>query len=694
MKTPDLPPSVIERRAIVYVRQSTTGQVTDNLESQRSQYALVDVARAFGFRDIVTIDEDLGRSASGTVSRPGFESLVAQLCQGVVGAVFCLEASRLARNGRDWHHLLELCGLVGARVIDSDGAYDPSVPNDRLLLGLKGTMSEFELTLLRRRLVDGARAKAARGELRVAVPVGYRWTREHGLEMDPDLRVQEAIRTILSLFDRFESARKVLLYMRAQELLVPRPADGKHATPFQWTLPVYRSVLAVLQNPFYAGAYAYGKSDSRTKLAGGRLAKSHGHSRPMEKWSVLLRDHHAAYLDWAAFERNQERLRRNAFRCASGGPKSARGGRALLTGLLRCARCGRMLNVTYTGCRERLARYVCRTGQTTHGLRPCIHFSARRPDEVIANELLRVVEPLAIEATVTALRQIEERDQERVRALQLECEQARYDVQLAARRYEAVDPGNRLVASELEARWNVAIARLNECESRLAAFAQTPKVAPDVAPLERLARDLPAVWNATTTSMDIKQRLLRTLVEEILVDVDASKREIVLVIHWKGGQHSELRAPKPMSGEHSRRAPTAADQLIREMAGTWSDEHIAATLNRLGLRTEQAQTWTKQLVESGRCTAGIAAYPTAEDPCDWVTMRDAATHAGVSPYFIRVLILRGVLPAKQVVPDAPWQIRRADLETDAVRAAIAHRHSVPRPREARRDDATRRIPGT
>jgi hypothetical protein len=328
-----------------------------------------------------------------------------------------------------------------------------------------------------------------------------------------------------------------------------------------------------------------------------------------------------------------------------------------------------------------------------HGLRLCISFGARRPDEVLANELLRVVEPLAIEAAVTATRQIDERDRERVRALELECEQARYDVQLAARRYEAVDPGNRLVASELEARWTVAIARLKECEGRLASFAHAPRVAPDVATLAGLARDLPAVWHAATTLMDLKQRLLRTLVEEIVVDVDEPRREVVFVIHWKGGQHSELRTRKPASGEHTKRAPTAADQVIREMAGTWSDEHIAATLNRMGLRTGQAQTWTKHRVESYRRIADIAAYAPAANPREWVTLRDAATHAGVSQHFVRALITRGVLPAKQVVPDAPWQIRRADLDAEAVRAAIAHRRSVPRPREARRDDATRTIPG-
>jgi len=259
----ELAPTVINRRAIVYVRQSTGVQVQENLESQRRQYELADLARLYGFRDVRVIDEDLGRSASGAVDRPGFRSLVGQICEGAVGAVLCLEASRLARNGRDWHHLLELCGLVGAYVIDSDGVYDPSIPNDRLLLGLKGTMSEFELTLLRPRMLDAAVSKARRGELRISVPIGYVWTRELGLMMDPDRRVQDAVRSIFRLFDRFGSARQVLLHMRSEGLRFPRPADAKRPRPLMWSSPVYRNVLAVLQNPFYAGAYAYGKRARR-----------------------------------------------------------------------------------------------------------------------------------------------------------------------------------------------------------------------------------------------------------------------------------------------------------------------------------------------------------------------------------------------------------------------------------------------
>ncbi len=692
MRGGDLPDDVLQRRALIYVRQSTGAQVHDNLESQRRQYELADLARTYGFRDVVTIDEDLGRSASGLVARPGFDGLVAQLCQGAVGAVFCLEASRLARNGRDWHHVLELCGLVCARVIDLDGVYDPSVPNDRLLLGLKGTMSEFELTLMHRRLVEGAQAKAQRGEYRIPVPVGYLWTRETGLEMDPDRRVQEAIRTVYRLFDRFESAHQVLMYMVREGIPFPRPVNGKRQGPWEWRAPVYRNIITVLQNPFYAGAYAYGKSTHRTTLVEGRLTKTYGHDRPRAAWSVLLRDHHAGYITWDQFERNQAQLARNAFGKPAGGAKAGRGGRALLAGLLRCRRCGRMLSVAYNT-RGRVARYLCRIGHAMHGLAPCTGVGARRPDELVAREVLALVEPLAVEAALAAMDLAKEQATERRRALELECEQARYAVHLAQRRYEAVDPDNRLVASELEVRWNAALTHLRVCEARVAEPPATPESLPDREALLCLATDLRAAWDAPTADARVKQQLVRTLVEEIIVDVDTATCDIVLVIHWRGGQHSEVRARKPQPGEHRRRTADQAAAVIREMAGTWSDGHTAATLNRMGIRTGQGQTWTAERIESYRRSAGIRAYASARDPQHWMTMRDAAKYAGVSHHFMRTLIDRGVLPAKQVVPEAPWQIRRADLETAAVRAAIAGRHSTGRPREARRDDQTPMIPG-
>lgn len=691
----DLPSSVLERRAIVYVRQSTLIQVEENLESQRRQYELADRARELGFRDILVIDDDLGISASGTSARPGFESLVAQICEGIVGGVFCLEASRLARNGRDWHHLLELCGLVGARVFDVDGVYDPSHPNDRLLLGLKGTMSEFELTVMRRRLLDAALAKARRGELRFGVPVGLVWPPGGKIEMDPDRRIQDALRTVFRLFDRLGSARKVLLRMHADGLLFPRPADGKRLTRGQveWRLPAYRNIISVLQNPLYAGAYVYGRSEHRTTIVDGRAVKKYGHARPQDAWTVLLHDHHDGYISWEQYERNQDRIQKNAYGKPAGDAKSGRGGRALLSSLLRCRRCGRMLRVAYTG-HYAMPRYSCNVGRTMHGTAPCIGFGATRPDLVVARLLLDVVQPMAIEAAIMAERQASNRDDERRRALELERQQTEYEVQLARRRYESVDPGNRLVAAELEERWNGALARLRECEARLAAVRAAPSTAPDRACLVSLASNLEAAWNAANTAMSSKQRLVRTLIEEIIVDVDEESREIILMIHWRGGHHSEHRMKKPQPGEHTKSASVQADTVIREMAAKWNDEHVAATLNRMALTTGQGLTWTAKRVNSHRRNHGIAAYESKNKDGHCLTMSEAAAQLSVSHYAIRCLIQSGVLPARQVVKDAPWQIMADDLRLPEVQQALRARAGHHRPCRDSADERTLHLPGT
>ena len=299
MHAPDsLPRSVLTRKAVVYVRQSSPAQVRDNLESQRRQYGLVDLARLHGFKTVDVIDDDLGVSASGMAARPGFERLVAWLCAGDVGAVLCFDASRVARNGREWNHIVELCGLVEARVIDHDGVYDPRHPNDRLLLGMKGTISEFELGVLRARMHDARSSKAARGELRIPVPIGYVWDRQTGLGFDPDMRVQDAVRQIFARFRELGSGRRVLLALAEERFCFPRPSDGRTTVSFDWTPIRYRNVMSVLKNPFYAGAYAYGKTEQKTEIVDGRVRKSYGARKPMQEWEVLLKDHHEGYIDW------------------------------------------------------------------------------------------------------------------------------------------------------------------------------------------------------------------------------------------------------------------------------------------------------------------------------------------------------------------------------------------------------------
>ncbi len=668
MNSDALPPAVLQRKAVVYIRQSTQAQVEHNTESRRRQYELVEVARRRGFRTVEVIDDDLGRSASGMVARPGFEKLVAALCAGEIGAVLCFDASRLARNGRDWHHLLELCGLVEARVIDLDGVYDPCRPNDRLLLGMKGSISEFELGVIRARMVDAARAKARRGELRISVPIGYVWHRDMGLGFDPDIRLQKVIRLVFERFRQLGSARQAHLSLTAEGVFFPRPSDGKRLTSFDWRQIRYRNVIGLLKNPFYAGAYVYGKSEKRVELVDGRARKSYGHSKPPEAWDVLIHDHHEGYIDWTEYERNQTLLAANAYGRA-GGSKSGRGGRALLAGMLTCGRCGRGLAVAYTGAPPGRPTYRCDRPNLMLGLPRCLGFGGSRVDAAIASEILRVVEPMAIEAALEAERMHREGEAERRRVAELDLQQAEYDASLAERRYAACDPDNRLIAAQLEKHWEAALRRVEACRSRLVAM-DTPDPAVPVPDFAGLATDLAATWSAPGVTMRSRQQLIRTLVSDIIADVDDATREVVLTIHWRGGQHSQLRVRKPRTGEHGCQTPEQALAVMERMATRFSDADIAATLNRMGVRTGQDKTWTAHRVASIRKVRGIHAFRSAEKDGVWLTMREAAAKLGVTSHVVRRMIQNGILDAEQVVPGAPWQIRASDLEADHILDAL------------------------
>jgi len=659
-----LPAEVLRRKAVVYVRQSTQMQVQNNLESKRRQYDLVAEAQRRGFTQVEVIDDDLGRSASGMVARPGFDRFVAWLCAGEVGAVLCFDASRLAHNGRDWHHLLELCGLVETRVSDPDGVYDPCRPNDRLLLGMKDSISEFELGVLRARMFDAARAKAHRGELRISVQIGYIWHREMGLGLDPDLRLQETIRLIFERFRQLGSGRQVMLSLAADGVHFPRPSDGKKMVSFDWTPIRYRNVIAALKNPFYA----YGKSEKRTSLVDGRLRKTYKHGKPLDRWDVMLKKHHEAYIDWAEYERNQKQLAINAYGKVDGA-KSGRGGQALLAGMLCCGRCGRRLVVAYTGRGVPQAVYRCDRPNLQLAQPRCFTFGGRRPDEAIARELLRAVEPMAIEAALQAERRYMEVQVDQRRIVELELQQARYEAKLAERRYAACDPDNRLIAAQLEKSWEGALQRLLACEQRLNWVEQAQSSSrPDFA---GIAEDLAAAWSAPGVTMRARQQLLRTLVKDIVADVDDAAREVVLTIHWRGGQHSQVRVVKPRTDEHGCRTPGEALGVMRSMAGKWPTEHIAATLNRMGLPTGQAKTWTAHRVSSVRRVNDICAYRSAHKNGEWLTMSEAAARLGVNNHRIRRLIKEGLLHAEQVVSRAPYQIRASDLMNQTVIAAAA-----------------------
>jgi hypothetical protein len=585
-----------------------------------------------------------------------------------VGAVLCSDASRLARNGRDWHHLLELCGMAKARVIDTDGVYDPGRPNDRLLLGMKGSISEFELSVLRSRMLDARQSKASRGELRISVPVGYVWHRDTGLGLDPDRRLQEVIRSVFGRFHSLGSARQVLLSMTADGVHFPRPSEQGRLTSFEWAPIRYRNIITLLKNPFYAGVYVYGKSEKQTTLIDGRARRSYGRRKPFGTWDVMIKDHHEGYISWEEYERKQKQLAVNNYGFA-GGVKSGRGGRALLSGMMTCGRCGKRLSVVYTGNPQSRPVYRCQQANVM-GRPRCMIFSGPRVDAAIAQELLRVVEPMAIEAAFEAERMHRQQQEDRHRILALELEQARYEARLTERRYAACDPDNRLIAAQLEKSWEQALQRVKELEARQ--FVEQPQaieVAPDA--FANLTGELSTAWNAPKVSMRARQQLLRTLIADIVANVDDETREVILTIHWRGGQHSELRVRKPRTGEHGRTTAEDALEVVRSMAGRWSDEHIAATLNRVGLTTGQGNTWTAERVGAARRLHGIRAYRSAEKGSGWLTLREAANAVSVSSHVIRQLIAANILPAVQVVRGAPYQIRTDDLASPAVKAALA-----------------------
>lgn len=670
--TTKITPDHLSRGAVVYVRQSTMAQVTGNLESQRRQYDLAGAAKSAGFGSVTVIDQDLGRSGSGSMERPGFEKLVAMVCTGDVGAVYCIEASRLARNGRDWHHLIDLCALAGTLVVDPDGTYDPRLINDRLLLGLKGTMSEYELSLIRQRGLAARDAKVRRGEYRFALPPGLCWNEIGTIEIDPDEHMQEAIRLVFAKFRELGSARQVFLWLRAANVKMAVMRRNVDVCKMEWKAPAYHSVMQILHNPVYAGAYAFGRVGQRTSIVDGRSRKTNGHKKPRDEWSMLIYDHHPGYISWQEYEENQRLLLENAHMKKNCDRKSGRGGRALLTGLMRCGRCGRMMRVFYGMAKGNAHRYQCRGDDAHVGAGLCIGIGGVRVDKAIALACLDAVSDRAVEAAIFASDQVARSTNDIIAAIERDLEAARYEAGLAARRYELVDPAKRHVARELEARWNVALERITELEKRIeekrASLAARPKI--DRTMLLQLAQDLPAVWNMSSTDTRTKQRLIHTLVKEIIFELDGATNEAVLLVHWVGGRHSEVRVPRVKAGGYPKdNVPTAVDAL-RKLAGHWPDRELAVSLNRMLCRTSDGETWTTVRVRDMRERLGLPEYDPSKSDGKFISLAKAAERLGICLGSARTLAEAGVLPGKQIMKGAPWLVPVEALDTEAVRIGV------------------------
>lgn len=694
--TPKIRHEHLERGAIVYVRQSTMGQVVEHTESKRRQYALAESARAAGFATVTVIDDDLGRSGSGLVERPGFQKLVTSVCGGAIGAIFCLEASRLARNGRDWHHLIDLCALVGTLIVDPDGAYDPRLMNDRLLLGLKGTMSEYELSLLRQRGLAARDAKAARGELRFALPAGYCWDELGNIVKDPDERVADTIALVFRKFRELGSARQVMLWAKQVELQLPVMRQSVLGHRIQWQSPAYHNVIHMLQHPVYAGAYVFGRKSQRTEVIEGRARKSAAYRKPMQSWNVLLRDHHPGYIRWEEFEENQTMISENAHMQKRMSRKSARGGRALLTGLVRCGRCGRMMRVFYGMRSGHAHRYQCRGDDSHVGAGLCIGIGGVRIDKAVLAQLLEAVSTHAVEAAALAAEQAVRADDDVLLALARELEEARYEASLAARRYEMVDPCKRLVARELEARWNGALERVALLDERIGRLNAMTTIRPEIdrAALMMLANDLPAAWNSPSAETKTKQRITRILIQEVVIDLDDNTNEAVVTIHWTGGVHTEIRVARVRTGRYPEDRHPGPVEVVRSLGGQWPDRELAVTMNRMRCKSSGGQSWTTVRVRELRERLGIAAFDPATQQVEMISVDQTARRLQICVGSVLRLIADGILPATQLMNSAPWQVPVAALDSDAVkigvRAVIGRR---PQNFAVLQDKKSLRLPG-
>jgi DNA invertase Pin-like site-specific DNA recombinase len=658
-----------ERAAYVYVRQSSMQQVRHAQEGQKRQYGLESRAQELGFRQVVVIDEDLGKSGSGSVERSGFSRLLTAACQGTVGAIFALEASRLARNNRDWHHLIDLCAMTNTLVIDEDGVYDPRALNDRLLLGLKGSMAEFELGLMRQRAREALLQMIRRGLVLWEVPVGYRRTEDRSIEMIPDRQVQEAILGVFAQFRARGSARQVLLWYHQERISLPHLKPGTSGKEIVWRLPTYSYILRLLKNPAYAGTFVHGRSGCRTVVRDGRARKTYGHFLPVSEWKVVIHNHHPGYISWEEFLRHQQQLRGNQ-PMGSANPGAAKRGPALLAGLLRCVRCGRKLSVGYSGL-SRMPRYVCHKGRSMiRGCEPCLSVGGSRLDQAVSATVLEALQPIGVQAAWEAVAQVRCADAEKRKALELALEKARYEAERARRQYDEVEPENRLVAAELEGRWNEALSRVAALESRCAETmsALGEFTAEEQERLLELGADLRELWNHPQAPMVLKKRILRTVLEEIIIDIrDEDPPKVHLRLHWAGGSHTELVVHKNRSGQHRRCATRDVVDLVRELAKVCRDRSIASILNRLGYRTGAGNTWKESRVTSLRHYHDI---PACSPERTWLTLVEAAEELRVSRSVLRRLIQAKLLPAKQVIQHAPWVIERKDLNLPTVQDVI------------------------
>jgi DNA invertase Pin-like site-specific DNA recombinase len=618
--------------------------VIHNQESQRRQYGSADHARQLGFQQVQIIDEDLGRSGSGQVERPGFQHLVAEVCTGQVGAVLCIEASRLARNGRDWHHLIELCGLVRAIVIDPDGVYDPGILNDRLLLGLKGTMSEAELHLLRARLQGGIRNKARRGELFIRPAMGFVYNADGKLVIDPDQQVQQSVRVLFETFRRTGSAMATVKFFAEQGLQFPRRVHtGANKGDIVWAGLEHSRVLRILHNPRYTGAFVYGRTHTRKTVDGDCVIER----VPQEEWEVLIREKHAGYIDWDEYERNQRHLQDNCQAYGADRRKSPpREGPALLQGLLLCGCCGKRMTVRYHSRRGQLhPDYVCQREGIEHAERICQHIPGSNIDEAVSSILVESVTPVMLEVALAVQQELQSRLEEADRLRQQQVERSRYEAELARRRYLRVDPDNRLVADSLEADWNAKLKMLAEAQELCdRQREQDRKVVDDQqrAAILSLTSSFPQLWRDPATPDRERKRIVRLLLEDVtLIRGDG----ILLHLRFKGGANRTIQLPLPVRSWEQRQTSKEAVAEIDRLLDLHTYPEVAAKLNECGMNSGEGKPFTTRIVAGIQRRYGLKSRYDRLRAAGLLTLQEIAEVLDLSTTRVKIWLRHGLLCA-------------------------------------------------
>jgi DNA invertase Pin-like site-specific DNA recombinase len=670
--SPKIKPEHLGRKAIVYLRQSSEKQVRQNLESQRLQYELAERIRGLGWQEIEIVNSDLGCSAGmASAAREGFERVLSLVALGEVGIVASREVSRWSRTDKDWCRLVEVCQIFGTLIGDEQQVYDLSYLDDQLVLGIKGTLSVVELKVLRQRLQAGQESKARRGELFKRLPVGYARDGAGKIVLHPDRRIREAIQLVFAKFRELWSVRQTFQWFRDHD--VELPANPICGTRLVWKIPSQSLVADILRNPFYAGAYVWGRRPMETLLVDGRLKKRQAANRRPEECRVFIAGHHVGYIDWATYEENRRMTSRNSVNWEPEESTSAiRAGQGLLVGLLRCGHCGRKLHVRYWGGTGTNARYLCK-GDYDDGGQYCIGFGGSMVDRRFSEELLKAISRYGVQASLKAIEELGSGEAAKRAALSSKLEQLQYEAKRAFEQYDVVDARNRLAAAELERRWNEKLQEIATVQQQLACLAEKCcSLSPEEeASIIAMGENFPEVWDSNHCPPTLKKIILRTAIEEIIVRTDANKETLRFTIHWKGGVHTQLEMNRPRSATETA-TPLETLEIIRRMAVRHGDDQIASVLNRLGYLTGKGNRWNQNRVATARKNYSIAGQKRALADPERISLSEAARRCGVNHRSIERLVEAGLVNGEQVVPRAPWEIRRSDLDAEPVRSILEH----------------------